>query len=174
VWDPDAQSWNEPLVEALFSTDTSILALDPSALGDSILVNGDFSTDDADWTFGDWGGDATATVEDGEMVVRLTDPGAVPWDIQLKQMLPPLTEGTEYTLVFDVRADAPRGLAVAIQNQVAWDVHASGTFSAASQFRTQVLNFTMGIDDDQVALVFNCGAETAALYIDNVYLVVSP
>ncbi len=175
VWDQDTSSWNTALTDALFSTDTSVLTLDPTGLGDNLLANGDFEDGTTGWRQNFGGGTAAVAVEGGVAGIDVADGGDVAWDVQFLYDLPALEAGVSYALLFEAWSDAPRGLSAGVQHQAdPWTTHGSSSFILSTEPMVQVVNFTMGEGDDNAAIFFNMGAETGPVYLDNVLLVEVP
>jgi len=177
VWNEGQDRWNQYLLDALMSTDTTILEMDPEELGENQLRNGEFtegSNGDQYWSFADHGDSAEATggVVDGVYEVVVIKPGEVNYDIQLKNTLDSVVAGQQYVLMFDAKADTNRGLATAIQNQTDWTYYGGGSYGLTEDWTTFVQSFTLGENiENEVGVVFNIGAESGTVYIDNVKVV---
>ncbi|MBN2803145.1 MAG: cellulase family glycosylhydrolase [Deltaproteobacteria bacterium] len=171
VYDQDTQSWNTPLVDALFSEDTSVTELNKEQLGDNILTNGDFTDDLTGWTTNFNGSEATAATVDETLQIEITDGGPDPWSVQLINALPLLETGKSYAVLFDAWGDSQRALYLGVQHLAdPWNSYGGSTVNIGTEPSTQVFTFSMTEDDDNAGLVINAGSETATVHIDNIYI----
>ena len=157
---------------------TFLLILLTVSLGYSqnLLTNGDFETGVAT----PWGGNAANPVDDGSgsNYVNVADVQAAgnPWDVSLSQSDLSLTDGNTYTLTFDAytATGTTRDMIVGIGQD-------SGAF-AANTVTTSLTDAVTNFSYDLVAnygsagamnsrVVFDMGAETGFVFIDNVSLV---
>lgn len=82
------------------------------------IINGDFSEPiSSGWTH--WageGGASTATIVDGVLEYDITANGGQWWSSQFSQPNLKITQGKNYKLVFDAKADVPRGMVIKLEN----------------------------------------------------------
>jgi hypothetical protein len=82
------------------------------------VINGDFSEPiSSGWTH--WageGGASTATIVDGVLEYDITANGGQWWSSQFSQPNLKITQGKNYKLVFDAKADIPRGMVIKLEN----------------------------------------------------------
>jgi aryl-phospho-beta-D-glucosidase BglC (GH1 family) len=171
AYDPNAHQWREPLVEALLSPDTTILALQPGATGPNLLQNGDFADGENHWLFGAWSGEAQGSVIDGEYRAAIADPGPEAWSIQLVQGGLLLHQGT-YALTFDARAASARTIGAGVDNGADYTNYGAlwnQPLSTVSQ--TYAVIAHVPADDSVGRVSFSLGKDSAGVVIDNVSLV---
>ena len=150
----------------------------PCAPATGLLVNGDFETG----TAAPWGGNAANPVDDGSGTnfVNVADVAAAgnPWDVSLSQGDLSLVDGETYTFSFD--AYTATGTTRDIIAGIGQD---SGDF-AANVVTTTLTDVVTTFSYDLVAnyglagsmnsrVVFDMGADTGFVFIDNVTLVVA-
>ena len=141
--------------------------------GENMVVNGDFSQGTNSWT---WtvGGSASAAWEitNGACFVHITSAGTLLSDIQLLQAGLYLSQGSEYVLEFDAWAAARRLVEARLgQNQSPWTMYkiASPLLTPSRQHFTYP--FVMqNATDLNARLMFNLGASSIDVYLDNVSL----
>lgn len=174
VYDPEAHTWRDELVDALISNDTSILSMEPHqiAVKDNLLKNSDFSEGKRYWTFGAWSGsEANSSAADSVFHVTITNPGTNIWDIQLTQDNITLQKGNRYTFMFDAWANSERPLAAGVENTEDYAPYAP--FPCAllgKQKRTFSYVFIMPQTRTDARAVINFGCDTTGVHIDNVRL----
>ncbi len=94
--------------------------VDPDAIGDEMVPNGDFSMGMSFWnvTQGLEGGTGNFSVVDGELVAEITAVGPnFPdhmWEPRLENVGITFEEGQAYEITFDARAEAPRSIHVQV------------------------------------------------------------
>ncbi len=151
---------------------------DPDASG-NYAVNGNFAkaesmSDGKGWDFLLFGtGKGSASVKDGELVIRQQTPGDLEYSVQVVQPDIPLQEGCKYHYKFDARADAKREIRAAITApNCNWIRYLPDTkVTVGPEKKTYEFDFVMSEDTDPTArLEFNLGllGSTATVYISNV------
>jgi hypothetical protein len=142
--------------------------------GGNMVQNGDFSQGYSSWAFSvnadassDW------SIEDGVAHVYITNGGAMQASIQLRQSGQALILGSKYVLEFDVWSSQTRYIDVHLAQRVSPFMNYSqptATFLTPNRAHFRY-PFTMRQPSDSSAsLVFNLGASTADVYLDNVSL----
>ena len=161
------------------SGNTSALSNIESALvnftppGENYIMNGDFSASDANWIFNAFdNADASGRVNSsGEYEININDGGTERWYIQLSQENIPLIYGRTYHFEFDVRASALRILDAKMErNGTPYENYSQNEpFLVTTQFQHYSFQFEMQYPSDfDARVMFNCGAESPDLFIDNV------
>lgn len=129
-----------------------------------------------DWTFLLFeGGEGSASIEDGTMVIKTEAEGNVDYSVQLVQPGLPMYKGHSYRLTFDCWADEERELITCVSAPNAgWIRYLEDTtFTATTKPQTFTYEFTMTEKDDNYGrLEYNMGnkGSTATVYIKNVRL----
>ena len=142
--------------------------------GQSMVQNGDFSQGTNSWAFVVSGG-ATAgwAIENGASHFYLTNGGGTLSDIQLVQTGKGLIQGNQYVLEFDAWSSQSRYIEVELSQSVSPFIAYS---ALPSPFLTPNLTHyhylvTMQQPSDLSAnLIFNLGASSADVYLDNISL----
>jgi hypothetical protein len=164
---------NNSGVEGPYSNETNVTVniIQP---GQNMVSNGNFSQGTASWTFNLSGGATAAwAIESGVSHFYITNGGSSLPSVQLLQTNKAIIQGKKYVLDFDAWADAPRYIDVKV-------VQAASPFTdyshITSPFITPTHNhyryiFTMTQASDFSAnLVFNLGASSIGVYLDNISL----
>lgn len=147
--------------------------------GENYLFNGDFSDSLSHWTLllRD-SARATVKVNDKEELYLQTDnPGAAYSDIQLRQNEVPLLQGRKYRFEFDAYAAQNRLIDAKVQRANSpWDNYGKiGPTYIRTEKHHYAYEFIMENNDDyQAEVVFNCGAETGDVFLDNISLMEIP
>ena len=142
---------------------------DPSDLGTDLA-------EEKDWTFLLFeGGEGSAAIEDGTMIIKTDAMGTVDYSVQLVQPGLPMIKGKNYKLTFDCWADEERDLITCVSAPTAgWVRYLQDTqFTVTTEPQTFEYNFRMNMkDDNNGRLEFNMGnkGSTATIYIKNVRL----
>ena len=142
------------------------------------INNGDFATEldkAADWTFyKDKGGDGSAEVVDGEVVISTVSEGTEDYAIQMFQADIPQIKGHKYKVSFDMRADENRKAVVCVSAPTAgWVRYLADTeFDVTTEKQSFEFEYEMTEkDDNNGRLEFNLGKRgTSTVYISNVRL----
>jgi hypothetical protein len=143
--------------------------------GENMLFNGDFSDGIRNWHLERSGGaSANMGTQNGVFLFLINIGGSEIWNVQLYQQDLTLIEGMTYTFEFDAWASSPRIIEAKVGK-------ASDPFTNYSQIGMTYITqkktryrypFTMANQTDQdCRVVFNCGIDTADVYLDNVSLV---
>lgn len=151
-------------VESEFSNEES-LVVDIVMPGENMLLNPDFSQGADAWTLS-VGSAAAATwrVEEGVACLVVANPGTAPSDVQLLQSGLTLIRGERYMVEFDAWADLPRIFEVRLGNYSNWQPFIITPVRTHYRF-----SFTMSAASDlDAALLFNIGANSARVCLDNV------
>lgn len=142
------------------------------------INNGDFATEldkVAAWTFyKDKGGDGSAEVVDGEVVISTVSEGTEDYAIQMFQADIPQIKGHKYKVSFDMRADENRKAVVCVSAPTAgWVRYLADTeFDVTTEKQSFEFEYEMTEkDDNNGRLEFNLGKRgTSTVYISNVRL----
>lgn len=142
------------------------------------LKNGDFSLGAnglMNWElFPNTVGDAASSisVENGEVKIAITNPGAYGYSIMLNQGNMNLSNGVEYKIAFDARSTADRNILVTAENAT-YKAYLSKTIALSATTTHYEYTFVMP-NDDNVALKIQMGKvdanvpAIAEIFIDNV------
>ncbi|KMQ51836.1 Endo-1,4-beta-glucanase [Chitinispirillum alkaliphilum] len=176
AYDPYQEKWVDTIVNALISSDTSILYIDDFApKGNNLITNGGFDSDLQDWTFGTWdqSGQASSEVINGELTINIERKPQESWQVQLIQNGIQLQQNTEYIVMFDARSKVPVSIHA--------DVSASGepwtTFGSSDglilseKMRTYAFEFTVTQSHSNARLVFNLGTDPTTIHFDNIRII---
>ena len=146
--------------------------------GQQMVLNGDFSQGTNYWSWADTGGaSARWEVANNVSYVDISNGGAALESLELWQAGMPLTQGKKYVFGFDAWSEQPRSIQVQVGQVVAPSTSYSGPLVAAltpnpSHFRYV---FTMQHSSDSNSdVIFDLGASSLGIYIDNVSLFSSP
>jgi endoglucanase len=137
-----------------------------------LVINGDFSKAIGnEWTKPTGG---TRALKDGMCMITITTPGAETWAVQLTQPNLPLYKGKQYVFQFDARTDSSRTFFADIaKNGGDYGSYMGNakTCDLTSEMKHFKFPFVMKKASDLNArITFNCGVESAPIYIDNVSL----
>ncbi len=147
----------------------------------NFVYNSDFSededlTDDENWKFLLFnGGEGSAEIKDGEIVITSTKEGSEEYSVQLVQPKMPMEEGKTYKFSFEAYADEDREMKAAVTAPNAnWIRYFPDTaVKLGSDWQTYEFTFDMkDKTDDSGRVEFNMGAQgsTATIHIRNVRL----
>ncbi len=145
----------------------------------NFIRNGDFSVaenleDDIDWKFLLFnGGEGSAEIKDGEMIIYTQNYGTEEYSVQLVHPDLPMLKGHKYRVTFDIRADEARKCIVCVSAPNAgWIRYLKDTsIDLTTEWNTFVFEFEMkDKDDNNGRLEFNMGKhkDTATIHIKNV------
>ncbi len=151
---------------------------EPLADGNYIF-NGDFAekeslSDDVNWKFLLFnGGEGSAKIEDGTMIIATEKEGTVDYSVQLVQPELPMIKGEKYMVTFDAKADENRDIVVCVSAPTAgWIRYLNDTkLPITTDWETYTFEFDMkSKDDPNGRLEFNLGhrGSDATVYIKNV------
>lgn len=142
------------------------------------ITNGDFAKAEKldgteNWQFlTALGGEATAEIKNGAIVVSTTNQGTVDYSVQLVQPKIPAKQGYTYEVSFDAYASEARKMGVAVKApDRAYKAYAEKNIDVTDEKQTYKFEYKMEDKDDANSrLEFNMGAagSTATLYISNV------
>lgn len=147
------------------------------------ITNGDFADDTdlgkdlaegKDWTFLLFeGGEGSAEIKDGTMIISTENMGTVDYSVQLVQPNLPMIKGNKYKVTFDAKADETRDIIVAVTAPNAgWIRYLEDTkLEVTTDYQTYTYEFEMTEkDDNNGRLEFNLGnrGSDATVYIQNV------
>ncbi len=146
---------------------------------DLYVVNGDFSEPlDGSWTH--WageGGESTVTIVDGVLQYDIAAVGSQWWSNQFNQPNLKITQGKNYKIIFDAKADTPRGMVVKIEN-AAYVPYLEENVMLTSEWVTYEYEFFVTMDSiTNGKLIFAGGTMTGRLedanaittiYLDNI------
>lgn len=147
----------------------------------NLIYNGNFTeaenlNDDINWNFLLFqGGQGSAEIKDGTMIITTQEQGEVDYSIQLVQPDLPMIKGKKYRITFDARAAEVRDMFVCISAPTnGWIRYFPDTLLTMSiEWQTYTYEFTMTErDDPKGRLEFNMGnsGSTADIFIKNVRL----
>ena len=151
----------------------------------NFITMGDFSdpedlgtdlAEEKDWTFLLFeGGEGSASIEDGTMIIKTDAEGDVDYSVQLVQPGLPMIKGHNYKLTFECWADEERDLITCVSAPTAgWVRYLQDTqFTVTTEPQQFEYNFRMNMkDDNNGRLEFNMGnkGSKATIYIKNVRL----
>jgi len=143
------------------------------------IHNGSFAekedlSDDTDWKFLLFqGGEGTAEIKDGMLVIASTNQGTVDYSVQLVQPEIPMLKGKKYKISFDAYADEARDIIVCVSapNNGWIRYFPDTTLTLSTEKKTYTYEFEMTEKDDPYGrLEFNLGnrGSTATVYLTNV------
>ncbi len=156
-------------------TKSASLTINPEG-GINMITNGDFMQQLTGWNLENFEtASASASVENGNGKITISNAGTASWNVQFKQGGLELVNGKSYTLSFDAWSQYPRDIEVKLEKDGSPWTPYSGTTSiyAINGGSTTVTNtFTMTEATDMNArIVFNVGGNSIDVNIDNVTLV---
>ncbi len=100
------------------TTQTRLIIVREKPSTELYIVNGQFNEPlDGSWTH--WageGGASTATIVDGVLQYNITAVGGQWWSNQFSQPNLKITQGKNYKLIFDAKADIARGMVIKLEN----------------------------------------------------------
>ena len=145
----------------------------------NLIYNGDFAVDEnledeKDWIFLLFqGGEGSAEIKDGTMIIKSQNAGQVDYSVQLVQPELPIRKGNKYRISFDAYASEERDMIVCVSAPTnGWIRYFPDTLMTLS---TELENYTFEFemtnkDDNNGRLEFNMGnrGSTADIYIKNV------
>jgi endoglucanase len=173
IYTEGTKTWNDALVEALLSSDTSNLALgSPPTGGVDLVTNGGFVTKTR-WTLGVGQGAAGFSVADSTARVTISRAGSDAWGIQLMQSPLVVRKGLTHVLQFDAWASSPRAIDGTVgMSEDPWTGYASAAAGLGTSRKTFFASFVPGATDSTARIAFNLGPDTGMIWIDNVKLLV--
>ncbi|MBD3346564.1 MAG: hypothetical protein GF401_16030 [Chitinivibrionales bacterium] len=136
-------------------------------IGRTIISNGDFSSGDTQWTFGDYRNVADGRVVDGEYRIDISTAQQEEWAVQLMQSGITLSDGKNYELTFDAYADTDKTIVVSIGPGVSGDISVPIT---PSKMTCSVAFSTQNGNAHSCRLDFNMGKISGMVALDNVVI----
>ncbi len=143
---------------------------------DNILKNGEFDKDMFGWQIDNYNGGngSMSVVEDANMSgihalkICPSAPGTEPWHVQISQSAP-FVAGKKYKIYFMAKADAPRTMAVTMQEAGdPYTQYLEETVNLSTTNQSFEFLFNPALTDPTNKLKFFVGLETNCLYIDSV------
>ncbi|MGL1935343.1 MAG: carbohydrate binding domain-containing protein [Fibrobacterales bacterium] len=137
----------------------------------NLVTNGDFGNGSNDWTLQNFeGASAYTTVNSNECSVNISNAGTSDWNVQFLQGNIPLESGKRYRFSFDARAAWARTISAHLETDGSpWTNYGSiPQTSVTETMSTYSYEFTMNQTDMNARIVFNLGAISADVVIDNV------
>ncbi|KMQ52113.1 Endo-1,4-beta-glucanase [Chitinispirillum alkaliphilum] len=176
AYDPSREEWIDTLVNALISSDTSILNIEEDVVdGVDLVTNGDFSSGMRPWVFGVWdqSGSASSKIQDEELVITVTKKPQATWQIQLTQGEIDLEKNSEYIVLFDARSSAPVSISasVGMSEEPYTNFASTEGVMLSDRMSTFGFQFTATEDHSGARLAFNLGTEPADITFDNIRLI---
>ena len=143
------------------------------------IINGDFSEPlSGSWTH--WageGGASTATIVEGVLQYNITAVGGQWWSNQFAQPNLKITQGKNYKLTFDAKADIARGMVVKLENS-AYVGYLEENVMLTNEWATYEIEFFVTMDSiTNGKLIFGAGTmagrlenanATTIIYMDNI------
>ncbi|MGD9201290.1 MAG: cellulase family glycosylhydrolase [Chitinispirillia bacterium] len=175
IYENSSKKWNETLVTALLSTDTSILAMETDSLGEDILKNGDFSKDTSFWYLQivDSLSETTFKTDKKGFSIKPGKRDTLGYYVQLNQFNINLKKDHSYVLMFDVSSASERSIAAycGIAHEP-WTTFYGTNWGVAAfdEVRTVTVPFTMTENDTSARIAFDFGGDTIETTIANVKL----
>ena len=157
-------------MESDYSDEQSVF-VDLIKPGENMVQNGDFSLGKALWIWTTTGS-ATAAwiITNGTSLIDITNAGTQLAAVQLRQAGLRLRQGSEYALEFDAWSVLPRAIEVRLgQDQTPFTTYKviSPSLTTSPQHFTYFFTMT-SVSDLNARLMFNVGASTRDVYLDNV------
>ena len=173
VYNPSSATWNTELVNALISSDTSVLALgNPPAGGVDIVVNGGF-TAKTKWSLNTSQGNATFSVAGASAGITIDEASTDAWGIQLMQSPVIIRKGLTHVLQFDAWASSPRAIDGSVGMSVdPWSSYVTAAAGLGTTSKTFFTSFVPAATDSTARISFNLGPDTGVVHLDNVKLLV--
>lgn len=172
VYRPGSKKWNNGLVNALLSTDTSVLVLPAIPQSDSdVALNGQFVSDTG-WEINLPQGKATFTADSGTglVVVDSATPGTS-WGVQLVQAPLTLRKGYSYVLLYSASADTDISIDATVgMNEDPWGNYGSAGHKLGKTTKSFYLAFQGLANDTNARICFNVGNTNGRIRFDSVRL----
>ncbi len=175
IYDESSGTWQDSLVGALVSDDTTILAKgEPPTGGTDLVRKGDFSSK-LGWSLNASQGVAAFTLDSGTAKFAITTAGKDAWGIQLIQSPVVLEKGLVHVLQFDAWASSPRAIDGGLgMSEDPWTGYVSASASLSTTRKTFFASFVPAVTDENARIYFNLGPDTGTIRIDDVKLLVWP
>jgi len=146
----------------------------PEPFTDGLLTNGDFELGSASWLVGVDDSTAANVVTDADGNKHYSANVAVagnPYDVNTSQKVA-ITEGEIYTLKFDAWSDGNRSIIAGIGLSADPWTNVTGTMVINSTRTTYTYTTTANFSATDARVMFDLGADTGLVNIDNVSLVI--
>ncbi len=134
---------------------------DPS-VDDNMISNADFSNGLTGWEgpVMDAGAAATASVEDGKVIVNITNPGTAGYHIQLKQTGIALENGKTYKVTFKAKCNVERKMLAGVQHATNYTWYGGGAYDLTDEFQEFSYQLIMPADANcsNAAVYFTMGS----------------
>lgn len=143
--------------------------------GENMLLNGDFSQGDRNWTLLRQGAaNAEGSVDNqGQYHIQIVDGGSGMEDVQLRQPGVGLVHGNKYRFEFDAYAEVNRAIEAYIMKEDPPYVNYGRINPSALQPFSRHFTYDFEMTDPvdmNATLVFNCGVLNGDVFLDNVSL----
>ena len=165
---------NQQGIEGPFSNEESVnVSIIQPLPGQNIVQNSDFSQGTGSWVLSTSGtASASWSIVSGAAQIHNASPGILLTNIQLRQAGLELLQGYTYALQFDAWSSVRRGIEVRLgQNQFPWNTYYVASPTLSTSMRHLTYSFVMqGTSDLNARLMFNVGAASADIYLDNISL----
>jgi hypothetical protein len=169
---------NQQGVEGPFSNEESVnVSIIQPAPGQNMVQNSDFSQGTVSWILSTSGAaSASWSITNNTALIHIASPGVQLANVQLRQAGLELLQDTLYVLQFDAWSSVRRGIEVRLGHDasplntyyVAWP-------SLTTSKRHFTYSFVMqGSSDLDARLMFDVGAVSADIYLDNISLISVP
>ena len=130
--------------------------------GDNMITNADFSNGLTGWEgpVMDAGAAATASVEDGKVIVNITNPGTAGYHIQLKQTGIALENGKTYKVTFKAKCNVERKMLAGVQHATNYTWYGGGAYDLTDEFQEFSYQLIMPADANcsNAAVYFTMGS----------------
>ncbi|MDM8520510.1 glycoside hydrolase family 9 protein [Anaerolineales bacterium HSG6] len=153
----------------------SLLVPKITLAADSLIKNGDFSSDELNpwWGSPSEGAEAQASVVDGMAELAITDGGTADWHVMLGYSGVPIVEGTTYEVSFKAKAD--KAVSVPFLWQEAADPYTTyfgKTVALTTELKEYKYSFTSEYSDSAADFAFQAGALGAfTMWLDDVVII---
>lgn len=142
----------------------------------NMLINGDFEMGTMGWDIQNHSGaNGTITaIENTDMSgsyalqICASSTGTANWHVQVRQNAP-FVAGKKYEISFKAKADAPRNIAVAVQQEGgSWTTHFQNDVSLTTEPQSFSFEFSPTVTDATAKLKFYTGTNSVCVYVDRV------
>jgi aryl-phospho-beta-D-glucosidase BglC (GH1 family) len=175
IYDENEKAWQDSLVDALVSSDTSILKLgDPPEGGVDLVVNGGFASRTR-WVLNGSQGASDFVVESSAGRIDILEPATDAWGIQLIQSPLVVVKGQTHVLQFDAWASSPRSIDGSVgMSKSPWTGYVSASAGLGTKRKTFFASFVPAATDSSARIAFNLGPDTGTVWLDSVRLLTWP
>lgn len=177
-WSGDERGNQNPLQITMSATKSITANFKTKDGKQDFVLNGNFSAETNSWTFNNWGGTGSGTVENGEYKITVNEVGDNDYDLQAVQPGILLEIGKAYRLEFEARASANRKLTVNVGMPVSpYTTFLNDIINGEKEITLTTAKQKFSIDFkmsepsyDNSRVEFSAGLNTSTVYIDNVSL----